>query len=461
MPKKPNSHGMQEYVPAGNGDPSGEYADNQGSNRHFTSFKKPGKTGGDTIKVKDETADVKNDIDKKEILKTNKDAENSKKDISESFYNKVSNKNEKSLETSKKIKEETNEEAQKLLSDYFSENEKLKIELGKSGVNWAGRATGYSLIESSYGVHTIRHEIGHTFDAFYGSKLENYDHRYGFSPNLSSHYVDEKEGKTFNQVLHEEIGMHTYEMKLGGRALKTGRDSKNDIRKKIDPILEEYTKYGDAVFDEVTGIKDARQYRSSLIKSNREIEDEALKKWHETDEYISAEKARHNVYQLEAEYSREQYRKGAWQIRYNDSPEIVKARVHYSLLQKKSDAKHDEILNSYNEYNKNAEEIKRLNNIESLKMIKPLDGIGGIAGDIKDYSNVGRTYYVTNGHGANYFMDKFRVNGAAIEIFANMFDIHCSKDYNKKEATKKMLPRTYAVFERIMAKLGKGGGKNV
>jgi len=42
MPKKPNSHGdMQEYVPAGNGDASGEYGDSEGSNKHFTAFKKP------------------------------------------------------------------------------------------------------------------------------------------------------------------------------------------------------------------------------------------------------------------------------------------------------------------------------------------------------------------------------------------------------------------------------------
>ena len=58
MPKKPNSHGMQEYVPAGNGDASGEYANEEGNNRHFTSFKKPeekndgltNETNGDTIK---------------------------------------------------------------------------------------------------------------------------------------------------------------------------------------------------------------------------------------------------------------------------------------------------------------------------------------------------------------------------------------------------------------------------
>ena len=42
MPKKASSWGQQEYVPAGNGDASGEYADEGGSNIHyFSKFKKP------------------------------------------------------------------------------------------------------------------------------------------------------------------------------------------------------------------------------------------------------------------------------------------------------------------------------------------------------------------------------------------------------------------------------------
>lgn len=43
MPTKLNKAGNQQnYVPAGNGDASGEYRDNaDGSNIHFKSFKKP------------------------------------------------------------------------------------------------------------------------------------------------------------------------------------------------------------------------------------------------------------------------------------------------------------------------------------------------------------------------------------------------------------------------------------
>ena len=52
MPKKPNgAGGMQEYVPAGNGDASGEYGNSKGENKHFGSFKKGTGTKGGTSKV--------------------------------------------------------------------------------------------------------------------------------------------------------------------------------------------------------------------------------------------------------------------------------------------------------------------------------------------------------------------------------------------------------------------------
>ena len=59
MPTKPNRAGQeQNYVPQGNGDASGEYADNEsGSNIHFTNFKKPEEkqTGNFTSFEKKET----------------------------------------------------------------------------------------------------------------------------------------------------------------------------------------------------------------------------------------------------------------------------------------------------------------------------------------------------------------------------------------------------------------------
>lgn len=58
MPKKPNSHGNdQEYVPAGNGDASGEYADEKGSNYHFSNFSSSNnKIGEDVEYIKSENS---------------------------------------------------------------------------------------------------------------------------------------------------------------------------------------------------------------------------------------------------------------------------------------------------------------------------------------------------------------------------------------------------------------------
>ena len=70
MPTKPNHSGQQqEYVPAGNGDASGEYADNAtGSNVHFKSFKKP---ENDTSKgAQSKTKLPKDKKDKKETKET-------------------------------------------------------------------------------------------------------------------------------------------------------------------------------------------------------------------------------------------------------------------------------------------------------------------------------------------------------------------------------------------------------
>ena len=52
MPKKPNgSGGMQEYIPAGNGDASGEYGNSKGENKHFSSFKKGSSAKGTSTKT--------------------------------------------------------------------------------------------------------------------------------------------------------------------------------------------------------------------------------------------------------------------------------------------------------------------------------------------------------------------------------------------------------------------------
>lgn len=70
MPTKPNRAGQQQnYVPQGNGDASGEYADNaSGSNIHFTNFKKPDEKSFSAFNKQPETPkeEVKAEQPKKE-----------------------------------------------------------------------------------------------------------------------------------------------------------------------------------------------------------------------------------------------------------------------------------------------------------------------------------------------------------------------------------------------------------
>lgn len=79
MPTKRNrSNQQQPYVPAGNGDASGEYTNESGSNKHFTSFKKPDsveETGSTpSVKAKDSSqiTEIKDNNQLIEQVKNNK-----------------------------------------------------------------------------------------------------------------------------------------------------------------------------------------------------------------------------------------------------------------------------------------------------------------------------------------------------------------------------------------------------
>ena len=74
MPTKPNKAGQQQpYVPQGNGDASGEYADNNsGSNKHFTNFKKLDEQPQEEV----ETASISDDSVKDESVKDESVKEN-------------------------------------------------------------------------------------------------------------------------------------------------------------------------------------------------------------------------------------------------------------------------------------------------------------------------------------------------------------------------------------------------
>lgn len=448
MPQKINGAGqMQEYVPAGNGDPSGEYADGQGANKHFANFgKKLIET--EAQPTKENNSFVKNS--------------NKTKDITSSIFERVTNRNEKTDEILSKLKDETSEEAQNMLVSYVDQNENLKMTFKPAG-RWAGYASGSGLVVSNHSVHTIRHEMGHTWDCFYAKTEKNEHPEWGTLPYLSTHYIDKKEGKTLNQVLHDELGMHTTEIKISGyrfRELKTGADKRETKAAFMKKIIDEYNNYCDILFDKKAGIKNAREKVQKLKENLAKYEQEAREEWFNSDEKKEYERLNHEVYHEEEVYSKEQFKKGAWRVLYSDSPKVMAAREKRNKARELSEKKYNDILSSKGTYKKDKEEYNRLTKIRDFNLIKETEGINGVVGDLCDYTGTGHTSYPTNGHGYDYFYKTAKTTGIATEIFANLFDIHCGKDDNKKEAVKKMLPKTTAVFDRLIEKYGNGDKKN-
>ena len=126
MPTKPNRAGQQQnYVPAGNGDASGEYGDNAtGSNIHFTNFKKPeGEIVGTQTEGKTFGSFKKSEETKEEIKEQPKQ---SKPKIEDNLSSKFTGNDKEVInETVKKVVDDSNKEGLDIINDYLSQNEML------------------------------------------------------------------------------------------------------------------------------------------------------------------------------------------------------------------------------------------------------------------------------------------------------------------------------------------------
>ena len=189
MPTKRNHGGnQQEYIPAGNGDASGEYADNAtGSNVHFKSFKKPKK---DSVNIKIDD----NKSNERQNLKTVEDNYN--------FVEKNCTFN-KSIKTKlKDILNNADKDSVELLNNAYNNIEfKIKFRIGDSEYS---RFREYLKTDKQdfeengkYGIQgaTWFHENGHLVDNVLSGNPTEW---------LSSTYKNE-EGKTLNDIATEEL----------------------------------------------------------------------------------------------------------------------------------------------------------------------------------------------------------------------------------------------------------------
>lgn len=187
MPKKKNYGGQdQEFIPAGNGDVSGEYADDNGSNRHFTNFAKP------ETKQDDKAKEV--DIDKKEYV--------------EKFKNYIADKvprlKGEKIDNLHEILEQANSRNVKIVADYFAKTG-TKIVYRKNGFAYYDPNKNLILYgECDFEIEkekswqhpgiAIFHEAGHGIDYTSNDKKHT----------LSFTVVDEKYNMTLNDSVRKE-----------------------------------------------------------------------------------------------------------------------------------------------------------------------------------------------------------------------------------------------------------------
>lgn len=323
MPQKPNRSGqLQNYVPAGNGDASGEYGDKEsGSNIHFKVFKKP-----------DDTTELKPNEIKQEDLdgainyldKSLRDYDEYMKDHKEQvgFFTKHDYEVFNELYKSDRVKEKTS--IVKMANAYkkAAENGKPYWIVNNGGFSakqyYFNKADGQKGIvisplnfdpsKESYGT-TWFHENGHLLDNTYENGTKNW----------SIDYVSKKYNDTLQNVLNEEF--ETYFTK----------DRKQEIINKIEELRNDVYAYYGYDYKE---IENKKKYFNDLLKPYKE---ELKQRYKEIEEaQASGSYSSWDAYLMRKHY-KEQYQIDTWAITNQISRLIgknKKAEIEREVAQK-------------------------------------------------------------------------------------------------------------------------------
>lgn len=310
MPQKRNgSGGMQNYVPAGNGDASGEYGDNAtGSNKHFQSFKKP-----DENNIGTQITGQPNEINAK--AKYNGKG---KEKLSKTLSSRLSGKNGKITPNGKKLLEQisnADDELSGVISDMYDNNPQLKLKVGANLNSRYRETTFYSFYSGRWKEYEVAlgnesfnetnnyakggvffHESGHALDNSY---IDETNHK-----SCWSFYYKSKEfNKTLSEMVLEEL--KPYQDKEKYNELKTIANNYgneewlkyekgyNDLKEKAkyynqtimsDPQVVEYSKQISQLGDELVKLK--KQLREQIdddysVEKTKPITDKITEKRNE------------------------------------------------------------------------------------------------------------------------------------------------------------------------------------
>ena len=261
MPTKPSSWGMQEYVPAGNGDASGEYADGEGSNRHFTSFKKPdgGNTSGYTVDTTNPPKVTPNTEETGVAVKPN-DTGRSFKGFDDYIETGFKAGKYLSKEQLRRDFESGNEDARGAVS-HFMETGDITYQSSKDSYYQSGSRRVFMNTNDTgnrWDGETFYHESAHAIDWALGEEKVN--DTWGWKKkNPMTETKVTSNGKTFNETIHAEMQA----MKKDGRwdavvadyreFSRTGLQQKTpeqiaeeeDYNSKYQPIREQAGQYAE------------------------------------------------------------------------------------------------------------------------------------------------------------------------------------------------------------------------
>lgn len=431
MPTKPNHSGQQqEYVPAGNGDASGEYADNAtGSNVHFKSFKKPEKESGSKTEktVKDKPVGVKVEEKEKPTSKGIKENYNGKgKSLLE---NEMKNRfpRSKNLKTLLDDIKEADDDLSGVIGDFYVNNPNVELKLGKNLKSaykwytdyWTGEkvqevAIGYGAFgdnTQSYAKGSVFfHESGHALDRTYGKGTDIF-------MQWSVDYKGE-DGKSLSDTIYDEL--------------------KNSDR--------------DALDKEIKAEKDKalEKLRAQADKTRKELNkyDEGIKAKYKTDfdnvQRLREEKNKFVVDNVVA-------------LRDRNSQEYAK----YTELNNSFTEANNKYWNAiFNEFNNDTERLrlkKEYDNAYENERVGSSELSGNINrkyGDLSDMFQASTGKMLSSigmGHDENYFNSTKRGS----EAFAEILSAKATNPESYK-LMKKYIPQTLAKFDEIMEKIKNG-----
>ena len=240
MPTKLNSAGKQQnYVPAGNGDASGEYGDNaSGSNKHFQSFKKP--MG---VQIKGEVEPIKASA---------KYNGNGKNHLNQQLKNKFGKKTPNLKRLLNDISG-ADDELSGVIGDLYKNNPQLELKLGKNLNSKYQEATTYNYYTGEYKkTYTVSvgsglfdddknyskggvffHESGHALDHSYIDETGN-------KSIWSYNYKSKEFGKSLSEMVQEELNQFKDDTKFKELKQSIEQEFQDEWAQKYESEYKDY-----------------------------------------------------------------------------------------------------------------------------------------------------------------------------------------------------------------------------